>query len=66
MEARGYHPDPVWRDPNYRGTALGVQSDWIDPDLFESIKTRYCYPTEHNDIYLQECIENLKEKGIEI
>jgi uncharacterized protein (TIGR02328 family) len=23
------------------------------------------YP-EHNDVYLQECLDNLKEKGIEI
>lgn len=70
MEARGYHPDPVWRDPNYRGKVLGTQLDWINPDLFESIseatKTHYCYPAEHNDVYLQECIDNLKGKGIEI
>ena len=70
MEARGYHPDPIWRDPNYRGKVLGIQPDWTDPNLFESIseatKTRYCYPAEHNDVYLQECIDNLKEKGIEV
>ena len=37
MEARGYHPDPIWRDPNYRGKVLGIQPDWTDPNLFESI-----------------------------
>ena len=31
----------------------------------DKLKWDYIYP-EHNEEYLQECIENLKEKGVEI
>lgn len=74
MEKRGYHPDKIWRDPNWRGSTIG-EDTWITEgdgtlcykDIYEITKRGYVmiYP-EHNDKYLQECIENLKEKGVEI
>ena len=71
MERRGYHPDSTWRDPNYRGTALGIQSGWANPEgvknyLSSTLISGEPIYLEHNDKYLQECLDNLKEKGIEI
>lgn len=68
MERRGYHPDPIWRDPNWRGKVLG-RANWIDhsEEVIRQVANwePIIYP-EHDDAYLQECIENLKSKGIEI
>ena len=69
MEKRGYHPDQIWRYPTYRGKTLG--GDWSEKD-WEVMGYKYikenCNPIypEHNNIYLQECLDNLKNKGIEI
>lgn len=71
MRRRGYKPDPTWNHPEYRGSTLGYVSAWADADMVDD---QYIYAThkdgiiypEHNDAYLQECIENLKGKGIEI
>ena len=70
MRERGYHPDEIWNDINYRGKTLGTQKDWCDADLFE---VRYCRALdgymiyhENNEEYLQECMDNLKSKGINI
>lgn len=67
MERRGYKPDKIWRDINYRGKVLDVEENWCDGDIFEAWhncgKTIY---DEHNDYYLEECKENLREKGVEI
>ena len=69
MEHRGYKPDKVWDNPNYRGKTLGIQEDWADEDIvdiwYNSPKGQMIYP-EHNNEYLKECIDNLKNKGIEI
>ena len=70
MRERGYHPDEIWNNINYRGKTLGTHKEWCDADLIE---VRYCraldgymiYP-EHNEEYLQECLDNLKSKGINI
>ena len=71
MERRGYHPDSTWRDPNYRGTTLGTQPGWANPEgvknyLASTLISGEPIYFEHNDEYLQECLDNLKEKGIEI
>ena len=71
MERRGYHPDPIWKDPAYRGKALGYQPGWCDEDKALAIKFTYTrtsnpFFAEHDDKYLQECLDNLKSKGIEI
>ena len=67
MERRGYKPDKIWRDINYRGKDLGIEPNWCDEAMFE---TWHYYKgniyEEHDEYYLEECRENLREKGIEI
>lgn len=73
MEKRGYHPDPIWRQTNWRGSALKETED-IDwncgsmlVDYLMTIDAIGCmiYP-EHNDEYLKECIDNLRGKGVDV
>ena len=70
MENRGYHPDRTWDNPDWRGNTLGEQKDWADKyavtDLYCMAQNGDMIFTEHNDAYLQECIDNLKQKGIDI
>jgi uncharacterized protein (TIGR02328 family) len=66
MERRGYHPDPVWRNVNWRGNKLGEEPGVDEKEVRDLASNgRIIYP-EHNDEYLHECIENLHNKGIEI
>ena len=67
MEKRGYKPDPSWRIDYYRGKILGDHFNWCNQELLNILTTSndIIYP-EHNDQYLQECLENLKAKGINI
>lgn len=67
MEKRGYRPNPIWRNPNWRGSAIGEVENWVEMQAVGQIllEANEIYP-EHNDKYLRECIENLWEKGIEI
>ncbi|HEL0413633.1 TPA: hypothetical protein TUM69_000084 [Streptococcus equi subsp. zooepidemicus] len=60
MQARGYQPDVSWQDKNYRGKNLAAYED-----LEEVALTSPIYP-EHQEAYLQECLTNLKEKGIDL
>lgn len=66
MKARGYHPDETWYNPDYRGTSLGTEEGWTEEYLIQVFYNQDKIFIEHNDEYLQECIENLKGKGIEI
>lgn len=71
MEKRGYHPDPIWRNPNWRGSTIGEEAGWASEDkvsnyLFSVRDDGFLIYPEHNDEYLRECIENLRTKGIEI
>ena len=67
MHRRGYKPDPDWIDPNWRGKTLGRQEGWVNPCFVELVydENALVY-REHDDAYLQECLDNLKGKGIEI
>ena len=70
MLKRGYNPDKTWYKIQWRGSAIGIQEDWCDKDLCtrlidNSLEGSKIYP-EHNDAYLQECLDNLAGKGIEI
>ena len=60
MEKRGYQVSIEWRDKNYRGKIAekyrNLEEKIIDSPIYK----------EHNQEYLQECIENLREKGIEL
>lgn len=67
MSNRGYHVDKLWYVWGYRGKNLPTVT--YDESL-EQGHDRYfsgiiIYP-EHDDKYLQECLDNLKSKGIEI
>ena len=71
MERRGYHPDRTWDNPDWRGNTLNEQVDWADrkevDQLWMNVNQigQIIYP-EHNEVYLYECLDNLKSKGIEI
>jgi uncharacterized protein (TIGR02328 family) len=70
MKRRGYNPDPVWYNSDWRGSTLGEQKGWTNPKDIGSIIIRTTttntpiYHREHNDDYLQECLDNLKSKNI--
>ena len=68
MKRRGYKPDKIWYDINYRGKELGYEENWCDEDIIEmwlNYKKGNLY-YEHDDAYLAECVENLRQKGIEV
>ena len=56
MKNRGYNPDKIWNDPNYRGKNIGTQKDWCDIDIVNdwydtaTIGKNKIY-FEHNDYY---------------
>lgn len=58
MQARGYRPDGLWFDPHYRGKA---EPAYADVRVLPSSVPLY---PEHDDAYLQECLDNLYQKGI--
>lgn len=59
MERRGYRVNPIWYDPRWRGNKVGFAN------ATEHNSISPIYP-EHDDSYLNECLSNLKRKGIEI
>ncbi|SDI68682.1 TIGR02328 family protein [Natribacillus halophilus] len=59
MQERGYRVDELWINPLYRGK----HCDRHHSLERISIKETPIYP-EHNDTYLNECLENLEEKGV--
>ena len=68
MERRGYHPDSIWRCANWRGNKIQEYTNWCNEALVQEFYTAgvvggRLYP-EHNDEYLQECLDNLAGKGI--
>ena len=69
MEKRGYNPNKIWYDIDYRGSALGEEVLWCNHAtmlgfLDGAENHNYIIYPEHNDEYLKECIENLKSKGV--
>ncbi|ASC02619.1 TIGR02328 family protein [Fusobacterium nucleatum] len=58
MEKRGYNVSAEWKDKNYRGRTAekydNLKEEIIDSPIYK----------EHNNEYLAECIENLRNKGI--
>lgn len=65
MVTRGYNPDPIWRDAEWRGKKLGKHKNWSDKNkVLDIIKNSAMIYSEHNKEYLTECLINLKEKGI--
>ena len=67
MERRGYKPDKTWYNPDWRGKILGEEKGWASSasvhDLLSlSRKNGFNIFPEHNNEYLHECINLLKEK----
>lgn len=58
MERRGYKVTKEWKDKNYRGKTAEQYNN-----LSEEIIVNPIYK-EHDDDYLRECIQNLKDKEI--
>lgn len=70
MKRRGYTPDRVWYNSNWRGSTLGEVEGWSYHSVAEQIYSVACDGVmlydEHNDAYLRECIENLRGKGVDV
>ena len=75
MEARGYHPDPIWKRATWRGNTIG-EDNWMrgldepgaNPPLWSMLIAATCLTNEplykeHNEEYLRECVELLKSKN---
>lgn len=71
MKKRGYNPDETWYNCDFRGNVLGMEKGYCDTNVVCGFvkAVKMCditiYP-EHNDAYLQECLDNLAAKGIKI
>lgn len=67
MENRGYLADPLWLQQEYRGKNCPPFQKVISMNEHKNKDTPqihdWIYP-EHNQKYLQECLENLSRKGI--
>ena len=67
MERRGYHPDQIWRNPDWRGNTLNEQAGWGDSAQAAIIyQTKELVYPEHNGTYLRECLDNLANKGVKL
>lgn len=71
MKRRGYKPDEKWYNCDYRGAILGVEKGWTNPKFIQNILLNTQISGEpiyfeHDDAYLNECLNNLKEKGVYI
>ena len=58
MTERGYRVSSEWLDKEYRGKQMSAY-DRLEVETLPTI----IYP-EHDAAYLQECLDNLKQKGI--
>ncbi len=64
MNRRGYNIAPEWRNPNYRGKKCTEYKANIK--LINEYSKKNPVYKEHNDDYLDECIDNLKRKDIKL
>ena len=60
MADRGYNVSPEWLDKNYRGKICHPYEDLPEEKLGNPIYS------EHDTAYYEECLANLREKGIEL
>lgn len=65
MIKRGYCPDLHWGDYRYQGKNLPLMTTVPYEKGINRKFTEIVYP-EHNDQYLQECLDNLERKGVHI
>ena len=70
MVSRGYHPDPKWLNPSYRGEAMGLDaaiSTDLVVDMFWAARDHdILLYKEHNEDYFNECVRLLEEKKAEV
>jgi uncharacterized protein (TIGR02328 family) len=68
MRKRGYNPDKIWYNRNWRGNTLQEQEGWCNYNeclrYWENALEGCMIYCEHNEAYLQECLDNLAGKGI--
>ncbi|HWQ42101.1 MAG TPA: TIGR02328 family protein [Desulfosporosinus sp.] len=64
MERRGYKPAQQWSYPEYRGKNCMPWSCFLPSENYLSSEA-LIYP-EHDEAYREECLENLRQKGVEI
>lgn len=66
MLRRGYHPDLTWMQVLYQGKELPMRDkEEVDVNAINAKLAAtevYIYP-EHDDKYLEECLQNLESKG---
>ena len=55
-----YNVTPEWLDKNYRGKTCPPYQDLAEEKLKSPIYS------EHDDSYYEECLANLRDKGIEL
>ncbi|WP_315009090.1 TIGR02328 family protein [uncultured Streptococcus sp.] len=60
MTDRGYNVSLEWLDKNYRGKTCSPYEDLAEEKLTSPIYS------EHDAAYYEECLANLREKGIEL
>lgn len=60
MKNRGYNVSPEWLDKDYRGKSMEPYED------LEPVEVGHPIYEEHDEDYLKECLDNLKEKGIDL
>lgn len=65
MLKRGYSPDPIWSNPQYRGKRIGFDYSIANErvDYYKCFEPVYA---EHNAEYLTDCLQNLERKNITI
>ena len=60
MASRGYRVNSEWLDKNYRGKTCPPYEDLTEEKVGAPIYR------EHDARYYEECLDNLREKGIEL
>ena len=68
MTKRGYSVNKAWHNWRYRGKICFAWSK-LDLNMSSIIHRSLAYPTiypEHNREYLIECIDNLRNKGVDV
>jgi len=67
MERRGYIVDSEWKEYTYRGKNLKHDSyNSEDVAVLQVYLKRFPVYSEHNEAYLQECLDNLSKKGAKL
>ncbi|TLG75443.1 TIGR02328 family protein [Culicoidibacter larvae] len=58
MTKRGFKHDPLWDLPLYRGKSANPY------EFLDTVDLKHPIYAEHDQFYLDECVDNLRQKGI--